>query len=39
MPLLDAALERMHESSTSHANEDLAAVYELGLSAPSRLAV
>jgi hypothetical protein len=34
LPLLDAVLERMGEVESRHANDDLAAVYELKL--PSR---
>jgi 3-hydroxyisobutyrate dehydrogenase len=33
MPLLDAALERMSAIASSHGDDDLAAVYELGQSA------
>ena len=36
MPLLDAALARMCDSITSHADDDLAAVYELGQSSAGR---
>ena len=36
MPLLDAALERMTEACAGHADEDLAAVYELSLESDAR---
>jgi 3-hydroxyisobutyrate dehydrogenase len=35
-PLLDAALERMSDVSRSHGDDDLAAVYELGLDSAAR---
>jgi 3-hydroxyisobutyrate dehydrogenase-like beta-hydroxyacid dehydrogenase len=36
MPLLDAVLERMSAASRSHGDDDLAAVYELGLGRDAR---
>jgi 3-hydroxyisobutyrate dehydrogenase len=36
MPVLDVALERMSDVSRSHGDDDLAAVYELGLGSDAR---